>query len=497
MTSWKRRSQLKKLFLLAPSFILLATWFILAGTSDKVDPFVFEELNRSERTRLIIHLKEKADLSTSGFVPDWNDRGYWVYYALREVAERTQAPLIDLLKTKMDSGKAHDIQPYWICNCLAVTVDRDTVLELAERADVERVSANRKVRLIEPEDVTEANNEPPSVEWNISLIGADQVWNKYGITGRGVTIGNMDTGVNWTHPALQSKYRGWRDGQVDHNYNWIDATPSGRREPYDSSVHGTHTMGTIVGDDGAGNQIGVAPGAQWIAALIIGRDLLTWIESAHRGFQWMLAPTDLDGLNPDPSKRPSVVNNSWGCTSGITGCSLDLYDEFWDDINAWIGAGIVPEVSAGNEGMRGLRWPADYPQSFATGATDRNDNIARFSSRGPSQYDGSVKPNISAPGVNVRSSLPNNRYGLMSGTSMAGPHVVGLVALLLEANPYLSVNEIETIIQDTAVPLGQGRPNNDYGWGRIDALAAVEAALGMSAHQTANNAVGDGQKPAK
>lgn len=169
------------------------------------------------------------------------------------------------------------------------------------------------------------------------------------------------------------------------------------------------------------------------------------------------------------------MNNSWGCVAGIPRC--EQYDVFWDDVDAWIAAGIVPEFSAGNESTRGLRTPGDYPQSFATGSTDRNDNLSSFSSHGPSRFDGSVKPNISAPGSGVRSSVPNNRYTLMDGTSMAGPHVVGLVALMLEANPGLTIDELQTIIQDTSIPLGTGRPNNLFGWGRIDAMNAIEAVL--------------------
>lgn len=466
----------------APAVVLLLVvvgTIVIAAPGEKVDPLLWNEIGIAGEARFLVYLHEKADLNAAALASDWNRRGQIVYYALRDMAERSQTPLLKILQEKSRERKARDVASYWICNALAVTGDEETLRALADRPEVERIAANRKIQVLDPLEITETSIAPAAVEWNIEKIRAHQVWKLYGITGRGVVIGSMDTGVDLSHPALQRQYRGWNGGQADHNYHWIDATPLAGRVPYDSAMHGTHTMGTILGDDGAGNKIGVAPGAQWIAALIIGRDLSMWVESAHKGFQWMLAPTDLDGRNPDPDKRPAVVNNSWGCRPGTTGCSESLYLEFWDDVNAWISAGILPEFSGGNSGpaARSMGWPADYPQAFATGATDRNDNIAGFSSRGPSLYDDSVKPNVSAPGARVRSSIPGSRYGSLDGTSMAGPHVVGLVALLLEANPGLSAGDLEMIIQNTALSLGTERPNNIFGWGRIDALSAVEAAL--------------------
>lgn len=228
------------------------------------------------------------------------------------------------------------------------------------------------------------------------------------------------------------------------------------------------------GDDGV-NQVGVAPGAKWIMAAIIDSGA-TWVAAAHRGFQWMIAPTDLDGQNPSPDLRPAVVNNSWGCNPFVSGCSDR--EEFRDDVDAWIAAGIFPEFSAGNEGpsSQSMRWPGGYAESFSTGATNRQDTIASFSSRGPGQ-DGTTKPEVVAPGDQVRSTFPGGRYVLMSGTSMAGPHVVGLVALLREANPDLSYDDLAGIIEGTAVPMGDPVPNNTYGWGRIDAYSAVSSTL--------------------
>jgi subtilisin family serine protease len=325
------------------------------------------------------------------------------------------------------------------------------------------------------------------------------VW-ALGYTGQGVVVGGQDTGYQWNHPALINHYRGWDGTNANHNYNWHDAihglnphntgnNPCGYNltAPCDDNSHGTHTMGTMVGDDGAGNQIGMAPGAKWIGCRNMERGWgtpATYTEC----FQWFVAPTDLNGQNPDPSKAPDVINDSWYCPPA-EGCADPLIlQSVVENVRA---AGIVVVFAAGNSGSgcSSINAPgAMYDASFTVGATDSGDNIAGFSSRGPVTVDGSnrLKPNVSAPGVNIRSSVPVNSYASgWSGTSMAGPHVVGLVALLLSAHPELrgQVDTIEHIIESSAVPRtdsqscgdipGTDVPNNTYGWGRVDALAAL------------------------
>ncbi|MBI1747099.1 MAG: S8 family serine peptidase [Acidobacteria bacterium] len=472
MQAQKIRANRIGLSLVVPLTVLLMSGFIRAEGHARIDPQILSELEKSGESRFIIYMKEKANLNAASVVSDWRLRGDIVFNALRATAEISQAPLLEILREKSIAGNAAEVSPYWICNCVAVTGDSNTLRAVAGLSYVDQISANYEFLALDPNEVLEeVDGAPLALEWNVEKVRADQVWNTYGITGAGVTIGSMDTGVAWTHEALQRQYRGWNDGNPDHNYNWLDAV-RGNPVPRDSQSHGTHTMGTMVGDNGAGRQIGVAPGAKWISVLTIDGST-AFIEATHKGFQWMLAPTDLAGENPDPDQRPVAVNNSWGCFAGL--CP---YNEFIDDVDAWASAGILAEFSAGNEGPRSssMRWPGDYASSFTTGATQRDDTIWRSSSRGPAR-DGSIKPNVSAPGVNVMSSVPVNRYGLNSGTSMAGPHVVAIAALMLEANPALSISDIQTILQDTAIPYGTGRPNNDYGWGRVDALNAVEAAL--------------------
>jgi subtilisin family serine protease len=293
-------------------------------------------------------------------------------------------------------------------------------------------------------------------------------------------------------------YRGWNGASADHNYQWHDAIHSGggscgpnTNQPCDDFGHGTHTMGTMVGDDGGSNQVGMAPGAKWIGCrnMDVGVGTPTTYTEC---FQWFIAPTDLNDQNPNPALAPHVINNSWGCPASEGCVDPNALKTVVENTRA---AGIVVVASAGNSGSSCSTVNtaiAIYDASFSVGATGSTDVIAGFSSRGPVTVDGSnrLKPDVSAPGVNVRSSVPGTGYGFSSGTSMAGPHVAGLVGLLISAVPDLAgeVDLLEAIIADTALGIttaencggtGGQIPNNVYGYGRIDALAAyLEATSG-------------------
>jgi len=318
-----------------------------------------------------------------------------------------------------------------------------------------------------------------------SRVHAPDVWTQFGARGQGIVVASIDTGVQFNHPALVMQYRGRKaDGTFDHNYNWYDPSrvcgnPS--LAPCDNNGHGTHTMGTAVGGDGGTNQIGVAPGARWITA-----KGCEGVALAHRApccllANGVLAPTDLNGQNPRPDLRPNIVNNSWGGDSGT--------DPFYrTTIQAWVNAGIFPAFAIGNSGpaCNSAEAPGVFPETFGVGAVDIFDNIASFSGRGPANgFGGIVKPNISAPGVSVRSSVPTNGYASFSGTSMATPHVAGMVALLWSANPALigNIAATEDLLQRTAdfrssTQCGTaGPPNNVYGWGIVNALTAVQNSL--------------------
>jgi hypothetical protein len=313
----------------------------------------------------------------------------------------------------------------------------------------------------------------------LEKIRVPEVWNNFGIQGANVTVGVIDTGIAADHPDLLGKLRpvnGWFDPYGD--------TPS----PSDWHGHGTHVSGTIAGGNASGTYIGVAPQATLIVAQLFNEDGQATDAAVLACMQWMMDPDD----DPNTNDGADVVNNSWGY---LYSHAPNMYDPIKDALNAWIAANIVPVFSIGNEGPspRTTRSPGDYPMALGVGATDSNDNIAYFSSRGPVFWEGIgeiIKPDVSAPGVYVYSSVPGGGYEYWHGTSMASPHVAGTVALMISyarsQGGSLSVDTIKQLLKTTAVDLGQSGPDNDYGWGRIDAFAAL-VLLASDANEPNNN----------
>jgi serine protease AprX len=464
----------------------------------KVDGQVLANAAGGE-TEFLVFLAAQADLSGAVGLHTRLEKGAYVYQKLTETAGRTQPPILSALKARGATYRS-----YWIANLVWVRGDQSLVQTLAQRTDVAHIYANPSVHLDDPVEQAARPEASTAVEWNIAKVNAPQVW-AAGYTGQGVVIAGQDTGYDWQHPALKGKYRGWDGTTADHNYNWHDAIHSGggscganSPQPCDDYGHGTHTMGTMVGDDGLGNQVGVAPGAKWIGCRNMDQGNGT-PDTYTECFQWFLAPTDQNDSNPRPDLAPDVISNSWGCPPS-EGCNPASLQSVVSNVRA---AGILVVVSAGNAGnLCGTVQdpPAIYDASFSVGATDSSDAIAPFSSRGPVTIDGSnrPKPDISAPGVGVRSSLRGGGYGSMSGTSMAAPHVAGLAALLMSAQPALKgqVSQLEDLIEHSAVPRtssqtcggvpGSNIPNNVYGWGRIDALAAFQARHVLQVSKTAS-----------
>jgi serine protease AprX len=502
------RTRVLVAFALCFAGVALATmaWSSAAQTKppeilSKIAPDVRAETADGGSVSIVILLADQADVSAAHEIADQDARGWFVYNTLTQHAERTQAALRADLETR---GVIY--QSFWAANMIVASADRALIDTLAARADVGRIDSNRQMRWIEPPQVADpsvaptAPAAPNTVEWGVQNINAPAVW-ALGFTGQGMVIGDQDTGQRWTHNALKPKYRGWNGATADHNYNWHDAihgvpgNPCGSDTvaPCDDDVgntHGTHTTGTTVGDDGAGNQIGVAPGAKWIGCRNMDQGDGTPARYTEC-FQFMIAPTDLSGNNANPALRPHVLSNSWGCPAS-EGCTSRA--ELETIINNTEAAGIFVVTSAGNGGPNCSTVsdpPGIYDASFAIGAYDINNTLASFSSRGPSTFytPNLLKPNISAPGVTVRSSkaFTDSSYGNLSGTSMAAPHVAGAVALLWSARPALvrDIAATKTLLQNTANPTvivapqtcggisSAQIPNNSFGYGRIDVLAAV------------------------
>jgi uncharacterized repeat protein (TIGR01451 family) len=457
-----------------------------------IAPYVWEATADGAETDVIVFLEEQADLSAVEELSTLEGRRRHIYDALRTTALRSQ----DLLRAELDAAGV-DYRPFYVANMIALRGGRGLLMRLSRRPDVARIVANPKVRQVLPEPEPGHLNSQAvgGIEWNVRQIHADDVW-ALGYTGEGIVVAGQDTGYDWDHPALIEHYRGYNGVTATHDYHWHDAIHSHGNDcgadspfPCDDNGHGTHTMGTMVGDDGAGHQVGVAPGAQWIGCRNMDEGVgspATYAEC----FEFFLAPYPVGGdpfTDGEPSLAPHVINNSWTCPSR-EGCEPDTLQMVVENVRA---AGIVVVASAGNSGSSCGSVqdpPAIYDAAFSVGATTSGDRIAGFSGRGPVTVDGSGrrKPDVSAPGVGVWSSVPGTGYGPSSGTSMAGPHVAGSVALLWSAAPSLvgDVDATERLIGRTARPRmstqgcgGDGAadvPNNVYGWGVVDALGAVE-----------------------
>jgi len=423
--------------------------------------------------RWVVEMATAADLTAARRVTDRDDRVEAVRAALVQTASRSQAAVVELLEQRRVDYSSH-----WLVNELVFTGDAALAAALKDLPGVAGVRHERVYPLVEPV-VRAAAPNALGPEWGIDKIGAPAVWAE-GILGEGVVVANLDTGVDYTHPALIAQYRGNNDdGTFTHEYNFWDATGLCLDDaPCDDAAHGTHTMGTMVGGDGPGpstDDIGVAPGATWIAAR--GCEDFGCSESALLGAgEFLTAPWDAAGENPDPSLAPDIINNSWG------GPPADPF--FAGVVEAWSAAGIIAVFSSGNEGpsCSTAGSPGDFADVISAGATDIDDVIGDFSSRGPT-LDDRVKPDLSAPGVDVVSSVPGGGYESFSGTSMAAPHVAGSIALMMSAEPGLvgDFDAIAGLLGDTAVDIvdlscggdPSGDPNNVYGDGRLDALLAT------------------------
>ncbi len=446
----------------------------------------------------LIFLEEQADLAPAAHISDAGERRDWVYHTLVETSERSQATL----RAELDR-RGLTYRPHYLINMVEVIGRPGLRRTLAKWPGVASVQFQPGMRRyprtfgVPGMDIT----GPQGVEWNVREVGADRLWD-LGYTGQGVIVGGADSGVSWDHPALERSYLGWNNGEATHDYHWYDPW-DGRAEPWDDNGHGTHTTGTVVGRDGE-NQVGLAPGARWIACRNM-RHGLGNPGSYVSCMEFLLAPHPLDGdplRDGDPARGAHVVNNSWGCPDE-EGCLPDTLRIAVENLRA---AGQMMVVSAGNDGPACGTVedpPAIYDAVTTVGAIDRHDQATVFTSRGPVTIDGSqrLKPDLVAPGDEIRSSVPGG-YALLPGTSMAGPHVAGAVALLWSVDPSLigDVERTEAILVETAQPLtadavcpdgatdegavcacGDDQPgsvpNQAYGWGQVDVWAAAQKLL--------------------
>ena len=443
-----------------------------SATPATVEPGLRLSILSQGRGEYWVYFRDKADLSAAYGMTDWDARGRYVYDKLRSVAATSQSSALGFLQAQKAAGDVDAYRSYFISNAIWVKSGVNTLDRLVNFSGVSEIRGTRVYSIPQPVS-RPADKSPQTLEWGIDRVNAELIWSNFGTEGQGIVVANVDTGVDYTHAALNLQYRGnLGGGSYNHNFNWYDPAgvcPPGA--PCDNNSHGTHTMGTMVGDDGGANQIGMAPEAKWIAAKGCESNSCT-DTSLLLSAEWIVAPCPI-GTPPgsptcDPNKRPNVVNNSWGGGGG---------DPWYQTVvNAWQAAGIFPAFSAGNSGPGPgtIGSPGDYCNVTASGATNISDIVASFSSRGPGNFPACLdKPDVSSPGENVRSSVPGNNYANFSGTSMASPHTAGCVALLLSIDPTITYSDIYDLLTQNAVDLGAPGFDYNYGYGRIDCYAAA------------------------
>ncbi len=475
------------------------------------DPAVLDALARNETPAVIVRFRGNADLSAAAGIADREAQGEYVHARLTGFAERVQGNTLQMLRSSHALNEVNgSLRVLWIANAIAIeSLTRAMLVELEASLDVERIQLQEIIPYPKAEPDLSLTPGLDAIIGSLTRIKVPDVW-ALGYKGAGTVVANIDTGVLYEHNALIGKYRGTLSpGVYDHVYNWFD--PYGHSPaPRVTGDHGSHTMGTMVGDDGVAEQIGVAPDAKWVNCIGFG---LSGGAASTAGIlacgQWMIAPTDPSGAvaTANPAKRPHVVNNSW---SACTSRHEDAYDSM---IEAWTAAGIASTFSNGNNSNCGydvnpplgtVGTPASSGKALGIGSTGTtNGAYASHSNKGPStdlapglpHYAETfgyrdLKPNLVAPGVAIRSALASgvSAYGNFTGTSMSAPMVAGVISLMWNAAPCLrgNVARTNTLLMQSATRIarftgspsdGPGNiPNQATGWGEVNALAAVQAA---------------------
>lgn len=444
--------------------VLLAPALVVAQSSPKAAPIepavqaAFAAAAATDTLPVIVVLRDQTNAArVVSSNQKRKDRQKAVVQALRTKAASSQKAIRQALDKHVKDGSVASYTPFWIQNAIAVRATRAVINELASRSDVAVITADQTV--VGPGRT--ALTSSATSEQNIAQVHAPDLW-ALGYNGQGIVVANLDSGVDATHPDLSAQWRGGTN-------SWLD--PFGQHSsPFDATGHGTWTMSVMVGRDTGGTAIGMAPQATWIAARIFNDSGTSTASVIHQSLQWVLDPDN----NPATADGADVVNNSWAL--GSPGCSLD----FELDLEALVAAGTTPVFAAGNfgPGSNTSPSPANNPAAFAVGATEADGTIYSGSSQGPTSCgltEPATYPAVVAPGVNIYTADLYGGYYMTTGTSLAAPHAAGALALLLSAFPNLTVSEQRAALHSTAADLGAAGPDNTFGAGLIDVLAAYNA----------------------
>ena len=466
-----------------------------------LDPILCQTLKSkedNEKIEVVVLMKSQYDRSQlsrcADFFPTKTERRDFVVNELKVFAETSQHDLKNLLAEMEQQGMVSSVRSLWSANALYFSATKSALLYLSERIDIEVISLNTKHQLIPEVEAAEAASASREITPNITQVNADQVW-AMGYTGAGVVVAVVDSGVNYDHLDLADHL--WDGGEAfpHHGYDVVN----GDDDPMDDKGHGTHVAGIVCGDGTSGSQTGVAPDATLMCVKTTAADGFGGAVNIAGGMEWAV------------EHGCDLINLS----QGMAGAGIADKEIFRRTCTAILDAGIVALVCAGNEGNAFLqmaypipdnvRVPASCPPPYldpdqmanpgplscvvAVGAVNYNDAAADFTSQGPVTWQdtefgdyaynpgiGLIRPDVCAPGVNIKSLDYNNTsgYTTMDGTSQATPCVAGIVALMLQKNPELTPAQICQILEETSIKLTPNK-SNITGVGRVDALAAINA----------------------
>lgn len=435
-------------------FAFVLSFSAVMALTEKISPElekIFSETKTNSHS-VIVLVKEppmtlSEDLDTPGYLKN-----------LRNRSAVTQKRLIKNMEqlNNIATGQTLQYKSLWIINALIVNADENTIRNISKNPEVELVIPNENIpvpQVIEGSSIASKSN----YEWSLEIMNIPALREEYGLDGKGVLVGHLDSGIDGTHPEFEDKILKFKDFSSTYSV-----------DPIDDNGHGTHTAGTIIGGDLSGKAIGVAPKAKIICGKIFSTSGAS-TSGILEAMQWIADPDN----NPETDDFPALCSNSWG-----GGDSFSARKSYVKAIDVWLKVGIIPIFALGNSGpgARTCGIPGGLLSVIGVGATDKNDNIAYFSSRGPIEWDGidMIKPDISAPGHYVKSSWTGGGYKSISGTSMACPNVAGLVTLMKQYDPDLTTKEVKRLLEETALDLGEEGRDNDFGSGRVDALRLMK-----------------------
>ena len=465
---------------------------------------LIEFMAQSAETDLIpinIILNEKyptSDLFSKSTMLTRSEKRDFVKSELKTFSQQSQKSLKNYLSNKSTNNNVEEGHYFWITNVISCKATKEVINELSLRSDIEIIDHDEIRNMLISDELaipfeSGASSRVREITNNVIKVNAPAVWD-LGFTGQGVVVAVLDVGVNYNHVDLADHM--WEHPDFpNHGYNFA----YNNNDPMDNQGHGTHCAGTIAGDGTAGSQTGMAPDA-----LIMALKILNDEGGGTESDSWEAIEFTVDN-GGDIMSMSIGWQHAWNPQRATWRNSLD---------NA-LAAGVVAAIAAGNEGGStsnpdDVRTPGDCPPPWlnpdqtliggisavvCVGATDNSDNIAYFSSRGPSDWEvvnpyndypfnpelGLIRPDVCAPGVNIKScnAFNINGYTSMSGTSMATPGVAGVMALLMSKVPSLSPQAIDIALETTAIDLGTTGKDNIFGAGRVDALVALNSLVEM------------------